>query len=66
MRADADSEIRRLAEDNTVLNEKIVHRDNALIEDRGKIGLNSKKIISLEQKKIDQQRKKDNLNDKKE
>lgn len=66
MRADADVEIRKLAEDNSVLNEKIVHRDNTIIEDKAKILLNGKKIVSLEQKKIDQQRKRDNLNDKKE
>lgn len=57
MRADADAEIRRLAEDNTVVNEKIVHKDNTVIEDRIKIMLNTKKIGSLEQKKIDAQRK---------
>lgn len=57
MRADADAEIRRLAEDNTVVNEKIVHKDNTVIEDRIKILLNTKKIGSLEQKKIDAQRK---------
>lgn len=32
MRADADSQIRKFAEDNTVLNEKIVHKDNVIIE----------------------------------
>ena len=66
MRADTDTEARRLAEDNSVLNEKILHRDNAGIQDRAKIILNAKKLGSLEQKKIDCQRKEDNLKDKKE
>ena len=58
--------MRRLSEDNTILNEKIVHRDNNSIEDRATIILNAKKLGSLEQKKIDAQRKQDNLIDKKE
>ena len=66
MRADTDTEARRLAEDNSVLNEKILHRDNAGIQDRAKIILNAKKLGSLEQKKSDCQRKEDNLKDKKE
>ena len=49
-----------------MLNEKILHRDNTGIEDRAKIILNAKKIGSLEQKKIDCQRKEDNLKDKRE
>lgn len=57
MRADTEAEARRLAEDNTVLNEKILHRDTGGIEDRAKIILNAKKLGSLEQKKIDCQRK---------
>ena len=34
--------MRRLSEDNTILNEKIVHRDNNSIEDRATIILNAK------------------------
>jgi hypothetical protein len=30
MRADAEAEIRKIAEDNTVLNEKITHKDNKI------------------------------------
>lgn len=55
-----------MAEDNTIVNEKIVHKDNAVIEDKLKILLNTKKIGSMEQKKIDAQRKQQNLIDKKE
>lgn len=66
MRADADTEIRRLAEDSSILNEKIVHKDNTVIEDKLKIVLNIKKIGALEQKKIDAQRKGQNLRDRKE
>lgn len=66
MRADADTEIRRLAEDSSILNEKIVHKDNTVIEDKLKIVLNIKKIGALEQKKIDAQRKGQNLGDRKE
>jgi hypothetical protein len=65
MRADSDAETRKFAEDNTVLNEKIVHKDNVVIEDKLKIILNTKKINSLDQKKIDAQRKQQNLTDKK-
>jgi hypothetical protein len=65
MRADADAEARRLAEDNTIVNEKIVHKDNTVIEDKMKILLNTKKIGSLEQKKVDAQRKQQKLVDKK-
>lgn len=65
MRADSDADTRKLAEDNTILNEKIVHKDNLVIEDRQKILLNTKKLGSLEQKKIDAQRKQQNLQDKK-
>ena len=65
MRADSDAETRKFAEDNTVLNEKIVHKDNVVIEDKLKILLNTKKINSLDQKKIDAQRKQQNWTDKK-
>lgn len=65
MRAEADAEIRRLAEDNTIVNEKIVHKDNTVIEDKLKIMLNGKKLVSLQQKKIDAKRKQQNLGDKK-
>jgi hypothetical protein len=65
MRADSDAESRKFADENTILNEKIVHKDNVVIEDKQKIVLNTKKIGSLEQKKIDAQRKQQNLMDKK-
>lgn len=42
-----------------------MHKDNTTIEDKGKIVLNTKKIASLDQKKIDAQRKQQNLTDKK-
>lgn len=57
MRADSDADGRKFAEDNTIINEKIVHKDNIVIEDKLKILLNTKKISSLQQKKIDAQRK---------
>lgn len=65
MRADADTETRKLAEDNTELNENIIKHDNASLEDKIKIGLNTKQILALEQKKVDAQRKQHNLDDKK-
>ena len=42
-----------------------MHKDNVIIEDKGKILLNTKKIVALDQKKIDAQRKQQNLIDKK-
>jgi hypothetical protein len=47
MRADADTETRKFAEENTELNENIINNDNILIEDKIKIGLNTKKISAL-------------------
>jgi hypothetical protein len=47
MRADADTETRKFAEVNTELNENIINNDNILIEDKIKIGLNTKKISAL-------------------
>lgn len=57
IRADAQSEVRKYAEDNTILNEKITHKDNKVSEDRKTIQLNLKKLSVLEQKKTDATRK---------
>ena len=64
MRAEAETEVRDLSEDTSIINEKVTHRDSKVTDDRANIILNSKKIGALEQKKIDQQRKKENLLDK--
>jgi hypothetical protein len=57
MRAEAESEVRRISEDNNILNEKITHKDSKNNEDRKNIDLNIKKVSALEQKKTDLQRK---------
>ena len=43
IRADAEAEVRKIAEDNSILNEKITHKDNKVNEDRKNIELNHKK-----------------------
>ena len=57
MRADAEAEIRKIAEDNTVLNEKITHKDNKVNQQRKVIELNLKKLSVLQQKRTDATRK---------
>ena len=47
IRADAEAEIRKIAEDNSILNEKITHKDNKVNEDRKKIEENQKKLSVL-------------------
>ena len=66
MRAEAETQVRTLSEDSSIINEKITHKDSKVSEDRATIILTSKKLGVLEQKKIDQQRKQENLIDKKE
>ena len=53
-------------EDNSILNEKITHKDNKVNEDRKAILLNLKKLSVLEQKKTDVNRKESALINKKE
>ena len=57
MRAEAEADVRQIAEDTTVLNEKIIAKDNNLIESRQEVVLTAKKLSVLEQKKIDAKRK---------
>jgi hypothetical protein len=53
-------------EDNSILNEKITHKDNKVNEERKTIELNYKKLSVLEQKKSDANRKEAALLNKKE
>lgn len=66
IRAEAESELRKYVEDNSILNEKITHKDNKVNEDRKAILLNLKKLSVLEQKKTDVNRKESALMNKKE
>ena len=65
MRAEAETEVRELSEDTSIINEKVTHRDSKVTEDRADIIINAKKVAALEQKKIDRQRKQESLIDKK-
>ena len=65
MRADAEAQVRQLAEDNTVLNEKIIAKDNNITQARQETFLIAKKLSVLEQKKTEAKRKQENLLDKK-
>ena len=49
--------MRQIAEDSTILNEKIIAKDNNLIESRQETILIAKKLSVLEQKKVDAKRK---------
>ena len=47
IRAEAEADLRKVAEDNTILNEKITHKDNKVNEERNNIELNHKKVSVL-------------------
>jgi predicted nucleic acid-binding Zn-ribbon protein len=66
IRAEAEADLRKVTEDNSVLNEKITHKDTKVSEERKSINLNRRHLAVLEQRKTDAQRKQASLAAKKE